>query len=205
VDDAGAGYSSFRHILNLHPDVIKLDIALTRGIDGDPARRALGSALLTFGLDAYNASIEAEGIETEGEFKTLRALGCPFGQGYYLGRPGKLRTTRPDPATTDLLWRPPPSPPPIPAAVHPSAVTYGALPGVPGPPLVSDRAAEIPDPIHGDGPSMADRSPTLVPRTPRRDDHAEFLALVEEIQNRQADDEERSHRRRSPLKTLRTR
>jgi EAL domain-containing protein (putative c-di-GMP-specific phosphodiesterase class I) len=93
IDDAGAGFSSFRHILNLHPDIIKLDIALTRGIDEDPARRALGSAMLTFGLDAFNASIVAEGIETEAEFKTLRGLGCRFGQGYYLGRPGRLRAT----------------------------------------------------------------------------------------------------------------
>ncbi len=38
VDDAGAGFSSFRHILKLRPDIIKLDVALTRGIDGDPAR-----------------------------------------------------------------------------------------------------------------------------------------------------------------------
>jgi EAL domain-containing protein (putative c-di-GMP-specific phosphodiesterase class I) len=67
VDDAGSGFSSFRHILNLRPDIIKLDIALTRGIDTDPARRALGSAMLTFGLDAYNASIVAEGIETQSE------------------------------------------------------------------------------------------------------------------------------------------
>jgi EAL domain-containing protein (putative c-di-GMP-specific phosphodiesterase class I) len=93
VDDAGAGFSSFRHILNLRPDIIKLDIALTRGIDEDPARRALGSAMLTFGLDAYNAAIVAGGIETEAEFTTLRGLGCRFGQGYYLGRPGKLRST----------------------------------------------------------------------------------------------------------------
>ena len=35
VDDAGSGYSSFRHILNLHPDIIKLDIGLIRGIDAD--------------------------------------------------------------------------------------------------------------------------------------------------------------------------
>jgi len=93
VDDAGAGFSSFRHILNLRPDIIKLDVALTRGIDADPARRALGSAMLAFGLDAYNASIVAEGIETEAEFKTLRGLGCRFGQGYYLGRPGTLRSS----------------------------------------------------------------------------------------------------------------
>lgn len=90
VDDAGSGFSSFRHILNLRPDIIKLDIALTRGIDYDPARRALGSALLTFGLDAYNATVVAEGIETEGELNTLKALGCRYGQGYYLGKPAAV-------------------------------------------------------------------------------------------------------------------
>jgi EAL domain-containing protein (putative c-di-GMP-specific phosphodiesterase class I) len=100
VDDAGAGYSSFRHILNLQPDVIKLDIGLTKGIDRDPARRALGSALLAFGLEAYNASVVAEGIETEGEFRTLQVLGCPLGQGYYLGRPRRLHAP-------ELAVRPP--------------------------------------------------------------------------------------------------
>jgi EAL domain-containing protein (putative c-di-GMP-specific phosphodiesterase class I) len=104
VDDAGAGYSSFRHILNLHPDIIKLDIGLTRGIDGDPARRALGSAMLAFGLDAFGAAIVAEGIETEGEFKTLRGLGCRFGQGFYLGRPGRLRLPRPQTDPSEQLW-----------------------------------------------------------------------------------------------------
>ncbi len=90
VDDAGAGFSSFRHILNLRPDIIKLDIALTRGIDTDPARRALGSAMLTFGLDAYDASIVAEGVETQNELTTLQNLGCHYGQGYYLGRPVQM-------------------------------------------------------------------------------------------------------------------
>jgi EAL domain-containing protein (putative c-di-GMP-specific phosphodiesterase class I) len=95
VDDAGAGFASFRHILNLQPDVIKLDIGLTRGIDRDPARRALGRALLSFGMDAYNASIVAEGIETRDEFNTLRALGFSVGQGFFLGRPSRLPLQRP--------------------------------------------------------------------------------------------------------------
>ncbi len=90
VDDAGAGFASFRHILNLQPDVIKLDIGLTRGIDRDPARRALGRALLAFGMDAYNATIVAEGIETENELNTLRSLGFSRGQGFLLGRPSRL-------------------------------------------------------------------------------------------------------------------
>ena len=41
VDDAGAGYSSLQHILQLRPDLIKLDMGLTRSIDSDPARRAM--------------------------------------------------------------------------------------------------------------------------------------------------------------------
>ncbi len=94
VDDAGAGFSSFRHILNLKPDVIKLDIGLTRGIDRDPARQALGRALLTFGLETYNATIVAEGIETRGELTMLRSLGCPIGQGFFLGRPRRLAYQR---------------------------------------------------------------------------------------------------------------
>ncbi len=94
VDDAGAGFASFAHILNLRPDVIKIDIALTRGIDTDPARRALGAALLNFGFEAYRATIVAEGVETEGELDTLRALGCRFGQGFLLGRPRRLSPTR---------------------------------------------------------------------------------------------------------------
>jgi EAL domain-containing protein (putative c-di-GMP-specific phosphodiesterase class I) len=108
VDDAGSGYSSLQHILNLQPDVIKLDIALTRGIDKDPARQALGRALLTFGLDAYNASIVAEGIETVGEFETLRSLGCPSGQGYYLGRPGRMRAPHQASSNSALALVPPP-------------------------------------------------------------------------------------------------
>ena len=86
VDDAGAGFASLRHILNLQPDIIKLDIALTRGIDADPARRALASALLRFGAE-MEAVLVAEGIETAGEREALTRLGIEFGQGYLLGRP----------------------------------------------------------------------------------------------------------------------
>ena len=111
VDDAGAGYSGLGHILSLKPDVIKLDISLTRGIDKDPARRALGRALLAFGLDAYNASLVAEGIETEGEFETLRSLGCPCGQGFFLGRPALLPGRRAHPVAAPLPLLVLPEPP----------------------------------------------------------------------------------------------
>jgi EAL domain-containing protein (putative c-di-GMP-specific phosphodiesterase class I) len=89
VDDAGAGYATFRHILRLRPDVIKLDMALTRDVDTDANRRALASALIAFGRETGSA-IVAEGVETAGELRTLRALGVTTAQGYHLGRPSTL-------------------------------------------------------------------------------------------------------------------
>jgi EAL domain-containing protein (putative c-di-GMP-specific phosphodiesterase class I) len=86
VDDAGAGYSSLRHILRLRPDYIKLDMTLTRGIDTDSDRRALASSLLTFAREV-SATVIAEGIETPAELDTLRSLGATLGQGYFLARP----------------------------------------------------------------------------------------------------------------------
>lgn len=89
VDDTGAGYSGLQHLVRLSPDVIKLDIGLTSGIDNDPAKRALSTALVAFAAD-IGASIVAEGIETHAELEALRHLGVKQGQGYLLARPGPL-------------------------------------------------------------------------------------------------------------------
>jgi len=94
VDDAGAGYAGLRHVLSLRPDILKLDIELTRGIDTDPARRALATSLVSFSRE-IDAVIIAEGIETEEELDTLRRLGIPLGQGYLLARPGDLPLASP--------------------------------------------------------------------------------------------------------------
>jgi EAL domain-containing protein (putative c-di-GMP-specific phosphodiesterase class I)/FixJ family two-component response regulator len=86
VDDTGAGYAGLQHILRLRPDVIKLDLDLTRGIHVDPARRALAVSLKTFAHE-LGAVVVAEGIEVREELETLQALGVPWGQGFHLGRP----------------------------------------------------------------------------------------------------------------------
>ncbi len=95
VDDAGAGIASLRHVLDLRPEIIKLDIGLIRGIDTDPARQALAVALVSFARETHQAAIVAEGIETEGELEVLRQLGCPLGQGFLLGRPERLTVDLP--------------------------------------------------------------------------------------------------------------
>ena len=98
IDDAGAGFASLRHILLLAPDIIKLDISLTRDIHSDRARRALASALISFASE-IEATIVAEGIETQEEMDALRSLGVQYGQGYFLARPGPLTSVRHLPLT----------------------------------------------------------------------------------------------------------
>jgi EAL domain-containing protein (putative c-di-GMP-specific phosphodiesterase class I)/CheY-like chemotaxis protein len=86
IDDVGAGFASLRHILELSPDFIKLDISLTRHIDQDTPRRALATALIYFAAE-LDAAVIAEGVETKAELRALAALGVGFAQGFYLGRP----------------------------------------------------------------------------------------------------------------------
>ncbi len=89
IDDAGAGFASLRHALLLRPDIVKVDTSLTRHIDRDRAKRAITSALVSFG-EEMDIAIVAEGIETREELDELVALGVPFGQGFYLARPAPL-------------------------------------------------------------------------------------------------------------------
>ncbi|MGC9961839.1 MAG: EAL domain-containing protein [Acidimicrobiales bacterium] len=89
IDDAGAGYASFRHILELAPDSIKMDISLTRDVNSKGSQRALAAALVAFAGET-GARIVAEGIETAEELATLRDLGVALGQGYFLRRPEPL-------------------------------------------------------------------------------------------------------------------
>jgi len=86
VDDAGAGYASLRHIIELRPRYVKLDRGLVNGIDADPIRQALVAGMLHFAT-SIGVEIIAEGVETEAERLTLQQLGVALGQGFLFGRP----------------------------------------------------------------------------------------------------------------------
>jgi len=101
VDDAGAGYASFRHILELAPDFVKIDLDLVRGVDAEPARQALIAGMGYFAVKRKLRLI-AEGIETRKELDALQALAVPYGQGFLLGRPLDGTTTETWPTKIDL-------------------------------------------------------------------------------------------------------
>lgn len=93
IDDVGAGYSSFRHVLDLAPDFIKLDVSLTRHIDGDLGRQALTKAIALYGRQ-MGCEIVAEGVETEEELATLAEAGVTKIQGHLIARPLPLSAAR---------------------------------------------------------------------------------------------------------------
>jgi PAS domain S-box-containing protein len=86
VDDAGAGFASLRHIAELRPAIVKLDMQLVRNVHRDPAREALVAGMVHFAA-ASGCELIAEGIETEQELRALMRLGVALGQGFLLGRP----------------------------------------------------------------------------------------------------------------------
>ena len=89
VDDAGAGYSSFRHVVDLTPDIIKIDGSLVHGAHLDPSRRSLIIALVSFAAD-LGATLIAECVEVEAEAEALRGWGIQIAQGWHFGRPAPM-------------------------------------------------------------------------------------------------------------------
>lgn len=89
IDDAGAGYASLQHVLELDPDFIKLDLSLIRNIHTDVKKQALAAALISYAR-RVGAKVVAEGVETPEEFKLLRELNVDKIQGYLIGKPAPL-------------------------------------------------------------------------------------------------------------------
>jgi EAL domain-containing protein (putative c-di-GMP-specific phosphodiesterase class I) len=87
IDDVGSGFSSFRHVTRVNPEILKLDRSLVCGIDDDPVRQSLAAAIVAFAADV-GAVVVSEGIESESELACLRGLAVGLGQGFFLGRPG---------------------------------------------------------------------------------------------------------------------
>jgi diguanylate cyclase (GGDEF)-like protein/PAS domain S-box-containing protein len=86
VDDVGAGFSSFSHVLELSPEFVKIDQSITRNIDVDDARRRLAHAIAEL-AGQMGATVIAEGVESQGELDTVGAVGITAAQGFFLSRP----------------------------------------------------------------------------------------------------------------------
>lgn len=89
VDDLGAGYAGLSCFNRLEPEVVKLDMALIRGIDREPRKRALVESMVRVCVQDLEMQVVCEGVETAEERDVLLALGAPLLQGYLFGRPAR--------------------------------------------------------------------------------------------------------------------
>jgi diguanylate cyclase (GGDEF)-like protein/PAS domain S-box-containing protein len=90
LDDFGTGYSSLSLLRDLPVSTVKIDKTFVTPIASDRAARAIVRSVITL-CHELGITTVAEGIETQEQLTSLRALGCNLGQGYLLGRPRPLQ------------------------------------------------------------------------------------------------------------------
>jgi diguanylate cyclase (GGDEF)-like protein/PAS domain S-box-containing protein len=111
LDDFGTGYSSLSHLKSFPFSAVKIDRSFVTDITSKPEDAAIAAAIIAMAHGLGLSSI-AEGVETEGQFNYLRALGCDEMQGYFFSRPVRMdefesqlrnheRMTLPAPAAAD--------------------------------------------------------------------------------------------------------
>ena len=98
LDDFGMGYNSEYALITLHPDIIKIDRSIISGCDKDISRRTIICSLVNLAR-TKNVSILAEGVETEGELKTVIESGVDYLQGYFINRP----VFEPEPVSQEVI------------------------------------------------------------------------------------------------------
>lgn len=86
LDDVGEGYSSLNMLINLHPDIIKVDRNIIENIDKDELKQSTYKALYNLAKE-NNIEVLAEGVESKFELEMIEKIGVDYIQGYYFGRP----------------------------------------------------------------------------------------------------------------------
>jgi EAL domain-containing protein (putative c-di-GMP-specific phosphodiesterase class I) len=89
VDDLGAGYAGLGSLVDLEPEVVKIDMGLVRNIPDSPTKQKLVRGVAALGRE-LGWLLVAEGVENEAERNCLLELGCDIFQGYFYGKPAKL-------------------------------------------------------------------------------------------------------------------
>jgi EAL domain-containing protein (putative c-di-GMP-specific phosphodiesterase class I) len=104
LDDVGAGWSGLKQVVELRPDIVKIDRSLVAQLHLDPARMAIAELLANF-TERVGGALLAEGVEDLDELSALLHLEVHLGQGYLLGRPQFGWATVPADAAAMLATR----------------------------------------------------------------------------------------------------
>ena len=86
IDDYGEGFAGLNHLIELEPDMVKIDLNLVRGIDTHKSRQAVVRSTAVM-CEEMGITLIAEGVETQAEYETLRGFGVQLFQGYWFAKP----------------------------------------------------------------------------------------------------------------------
>lgn len=88
LDDLGTGHATFKALVQIQPEFIKIDKSLIINCHRDKHKWSLLKALVEHGK-RIGSQVIAEGIETTEDLEAVRKSQCQYGQGYLLGYPEK--------------------------------------------------------------------------------------------------------------------
>ncbi len=125
IDDFGAGHAGLGLLAQFQTEYMKLDMELIRGIDTSMPRRMIVEGVVRMAR-SLDVTVIAEGIETDGEYDTLRSLGIRYLQGYLLARPGFRHLPR-GVLPLEVAAAAPAMEPAAPFQVVPSAVSTASM------------------------------------------------------------------------------
>ncbi len=86
IDDVGGGYAGLESIVEIKPQVVKIDTHLATNLKDDKIKRSLIKFVVAFCRENHMISV-AEGIERKDDYEALVDLGVDAGQGYLLCHP----------------------------------------------------------------------------------------------------------------------
>jgi EAL domain-containing protein (putative c-di-GMP-specific phosphodiesterase class I) len=92
MDDFGTGYSSLSYLSRLPVDILKMDRSFLAA-NASPQASGLAAAIIALGK-TLGVQVLAEGIESSAQYDALRALGCDYGQGFFIAHPMELSAMR---------------------------------------------------------------------------------------------------------------
>lgn len=108
LDDLGQGFGRFSLWKRLRPRYLKIDRSFTANLGDDPFKAAFVQSMLLL-AEASQSIVVAEGVESERDLLTLRELGVPMAQGYFIARPRRRPPSEPAAITRSILDSPQPT------------------------------------------------------------------------------------------------
>lgn len=86
IDDFGSGYSSLAYLRAIEADELKIDRFLMSEIESSQEARFILDTVVDL-AHSLRMEVVVEGVETDSQLQSLKALGCRKAQGFLMGRP----------------------------------------------------------------------------------------------------------------------